>query len=87
MRLIDADALIQEIEPELTWSLLAKINSMPTVDAVPVIRCRDCDNRYKVSCPMRNACVIENKLVYNDWTEDDGFCVSGEPKEDTNART
>lgn len=34
--LISRKALIQEIEPMLTWELLAKINKMPAVGAVPV---------------------------------------------------
>ena len=32
--------LIQEIEPLLTWEMLAKINKMPAVDAVPVVHGR-----------------------------------------------
>ena len=50
MRLIDADELAEwsEIVP-LTWDggidinvFEEKLKSMPTVDAVPIIRCRDC---------------------------------------------
>ena len=44
MRLIDADALPKEIswdkiENTAFWET---INEQPTIDAVPVIRCKDC---------------------------------------------
>ena len=38
--LISRKALIQEIEPMLTWELLNKINKMPAVDAAPVVHGR-----------------------------------------------
>ena len=37
MRIIDADELLQEIEPELTWEMLAKINALTEADAKPVV--------------------------------------------------
>lgn len=48
------------------------VNDAPTVDAVPVVRCRECKYHNKPSCPMR--------LSFN-WTEDDDFCSYGERKE------
>lgn len=53
MRLIDADALrIVFTEKgservcgvELCKAIIFRIDEMPTVDAVPVIRCKDCKN-------------------------------------------
>ena len=44
----------------------------PTVDAVPVVRCRECKYHNKPPCPMR--------LSFN-WTEDDDFCSYGEREE------
>ena len=43
----------------------------PTVDAIPVVRCKDCKNWTSEwwNCPCR------------DWTDDDFFCASGKPKE------
>lgn len=48
------------------------IEQAPTVDAVPVVRCRECKYHNKPPCPMR--------LSFN-WTEDDDFCSYGERKE------
>lgn len=47
MRLIDADALIKEFErymldPKELRDAIHTINYAPVVDAVPVIRCKDC---------------------------------------------
>lgn len=52
MRLIDADALIREIKnsafpqdsfyPRHYRKLIEELMEAPTVDAVPVIRCKDC---------------------------------------------
>lgn len=49
------------------------LNDMPTVDAVPVVRCRDCavpHNKY-TGCPMLNGLV----------TPPDFYCPFGERKE------
>lgn len=43
MRLIDADALIKTLGiDDLPIRLTYEIENAPTVDAVPVIRCKDC---------------------------------------------
>ena len=44
------------------------------IDAVPVVRCRECKYHNKPTCPMR--------LSFN-WTKDDDFCSYGERKEGT----
>ncbi len=49
------------------------INQFPAVNAVPVVRCRECKYHNKPPCPMR--------LSFN-WTEDDDFCSYGERKDD-----
>ena len=44
-RLIDADVLRQTIESKIYWGgvgLLEAIDEAPIVDAVPVVRCKDC---------------------------------------------
>ena len=48
------------------------IADAPTVDAAPVVRCRECKYHNKPPCPMR--------LSFN-WTDDDDFCSYGERKE------
>lgn len=48
----------------------------PTVDAVPVVRCKDCANRGTGSCPTEG----DFPWISSD---SDGFCHRGERKEDT----
>ena len=45
------------------------LHSAKTIDAVPVVRCRECKYHNKPPCPMR--------LSFN-WTEDEDFCSYGE---------
>ena len=57
----------------------------PTIDAVPVVMCKDCKHRKDpFVCPMCGECVApegEDWGVY-DWGEDDGFCHKGERRAD-----
>ena len=88
-RLIDADALLDEFlkrytERERNGNLVFAaceikqdfadmISDFPTVDAVPVVRCKDCavpHNKY-TGCPMLNGLV----------TPPDFYCPFGERKE------
>ena len=80
MKLIDADALgvgrcSKDILPSAYcagWNgLIELIKKAPTIDAVPVVRCRECKYHNKPQCPMR--------LSFN-WTEDDDFCSYGEKR-------
>lgn len=89
MRLIDADAFIQMMEekcdPESTldpWVLSVcrgGVKMMPTVDAVPVVRCRDC--KYFDSGTDEDGKLFFKCLgwVYGGTSEDD-FCSHGERK-------
>lgn len=95
MRLIDADALMRSIEPILeaeeqiygcsSWCFAIKcrdeVQDAPTVDAVPVRRCKDCkhyqfaDNR-AFGFPVKRC----------EWTgfedvDDEDFCSRGERKD------
>lgn len=74
MRLIDADALIKEANADGAYGYVdaKQIADAPTVDAVEIVRCRECKYHNKPPCPMR--------LSFN-WTEDDDFCSYGERKE------
>lgn len=78
MGLIDADALIEahynacnedQSKSFSTWSLKL-IQSAPTIDAVPVVRCKDCKHSFY-------DCGHANK--YHDAYF---FCADGERKED-----
>ena len=80
MRPIDADALMKDILTagigktiiEYSESDIGNmIRKRPTIDAVPVVRCRDCKYHNKPPCPMR--------LSFN-WNGDNDFCSYGERK-------
>lgn len=78
MRLIDADEAI--IDFGFEWDdigpsrgeVVEFLRKQPAIDAVPVVRCRECEYHNKPPCPM--------KLSFN-WTEDNDFCSYGERKE------
>ena len=54
------------------------IDSIPRVDAVEVVRCKDCIRRYDTDeCPM---CFLSGGRYY-EFTQDDGFCDRGERKD------
>ena len=88
MRLIDADALLNEFlrryterernrnlvfaSCEIKQDFADMVSDFSIVDAVLVVRCRECKYHNKPRCPM--------KLSFN-WTEDDDFCSYGERKE------
>ena len=77
MRLVDGDELLTAFpvddEPILTKSCVRMtIQRMPIVDAVRVIRCKDCKWYGYYSCEMGG----------NDWMRDgNGFCDRGERKD------
>lgn len=55
------------------------LNKIPAVDAVPVVRCKDCIRRYDTDeCPM---CHVSGGQYY-EYTSDNGYCDKGERKED-----
>lgn len=61
------------------------INDLPAVDAVPVVRCKDCKHRGGYHCPMYHTETSLDDLDgfddYNvDKTDGDGFCHRGEKK-------
>ena len=63
---------------DIAWN---KIDQAPTIDAVPVVRCKDCIRRYDTDeCPM--CFLIEGK--YYEHTNENGFCDRGERKEGAN---
>ena len=65
------------------------IFKLPTVDAVEVVRCKDCRHRGEWCCPMYYEEEIEwdddgyteVDYVPHDRTTDDGFCDMGERRE------
>ena len=82
MRLIDADALKTKAIRCETFKLYdvpvflkavgtKEIDRAPTIDAVPVVRCKDCKYFKTRLC--------ENEDNYDDW-----FCADGERKNEVN---
>ena len=83
MRLIDLDSeYIQETLYRRGFKTRQDIeewlNNAPTIDAAPVVRCKDCIRQYDTDeCPM--CFLIEGK--YYEYTNENGFCDRGERKE------
>ena len=88
MRLIDADLLSEAIHEnvsalyeEAVWAkedCLTEIETAQTVDAVPVVRCRECKYRVKNNGHSKDGCPI---IDTNIWMDDDDFCSHGEREE------
>lgn len=87
MRLIDADAVRQKREDFAITSnaemnrfsrmfvdlFNREIDKAPTIDAVEVVRCKDCSNRDTDTCPAYQS-------IFGDMYDDD-YCSFGERKE------
>ena len=91
MRLIDADmadvVIIYDKSNELTQVSAIReyierqkafLDKFPTIDAVPVVRCRECKYRFKNNGHDKSGCPI---IDANIWMDDDDFCSHGERKE------
>lgn len=90
MRLIDADALKARIMEDVPGfldggssitkafilAMLGTRNATPTIDAVPVVRCKDCENKECEGREGRIVCGITGDSHLPDW-----FCADGESKE------
>lgn len=82
-RLIDANALIEEANAEGAYGYVdaKQIADAPTVDAVPVVRCRECKHAWihpggYVYCNMDGRSAHE-RIFFNL----DSFCSYGERKD------
>ena len=60
------------------------LGKAPTVDAVAVVRCRECANRNTCDCPLTYAVQWG---IGNDEPSDDDFCSYGERKEPADGRS
>ena len=80
MRLIDADVLMYEANSDGAYGYVdaKQISEAPTIDAVPVVRCRECKYRFKNNGHDKSGCPI---IDANIWMDDDDFCSYGERKE------
>ena len=87
MRLIDADRSIEIVRNQaiahphayhLTNYATRVLQEAPTVDAVEVVRCRECKYRFKNNGHSKDGCPI---IDANIWMDDDDFCSYGERKD------
>lgn len=96
MRLIDADLPREQMEKLLehhlemcnfsadgaTWDCIAFLDSAPTIDAVEVVRCKDCKHWGKHDVPVAGE---TDKVKACEWAiwmvGENGYCVYGERKD------
>lgn len=92
MRLIDADALLKDgirvtqglNEDGLLYipmrDVTKSIKKAPTVDAVPVVRCKDCRNYSNVDAHKGKILDFRWCNKFGNITKEDDFCSYGERK-------
>ena len=63
------------------------LESAPVIDAVAVVRCKECQHRGSTyDCPMRKIVVpVEGVMHIEDITTDEGFCDKGKRRTDESA--
>ena len=83
MRLIDADNLVPDIcDAEIEYGTRPvhfsanAIDNAPTVDAVPVVRCKDCKHHEDEEIGM-----VYCPNALGGWVGENWFCADGERKE------
>ena len=84
MRLIDIDAMEQDVyhignKPIIEWK---DVQKQSTIDAVPVIRCKDCTHLFDGSY-RNNCCEVlmeKAKWVQEITVDDNWYCKDGERK-------
>lgn len=78
MRLIDGDALMYEANSDGAYGYVdaKQISEAPTIDAVEVVRCREC--KHMIPQSHTRYCTVWNAV---NGMGDDGFCNYGERKE------
>ena len=71
---------------EAVGKIYQAIGNLPNIDAVPVVRCKDCKHRQTDRCPMYTEEYVDFDdgygnydvdLIIHDHTIDDGFCHCG----------
>ena len=83
-RLIDADALLEKMKRTSRYfDVLFDVEEMPTVDAVEVVRCRECKHHYWEQEPCHGKSVHYCNLPHMRGVEvfKEFFCYYGERKE------
>ena len=86
-RLIDADAFLEKMKRTSRYfDVVFDVEEMPTVDAVEVVRCRECKHHYWEQEPCHGKSVHYCKLPHMRGVEvfKEFFCYYGERKEGAN---
>ena len=78
MRLIDADALKDKQFGAFGWLAGKDLTAAPTIDAVPVVRCRECIAYTPVDDNAGKCVFLIGKHQY---VVPNGYCYLGERKE------
>ena len=98
MRLIDAHDLMERLydaNPKGRVELAELIKTEPTVDAVEVVRCKDCKHKptgsgvnHDINFPKQDyRCPCRCEDYWYSWMpDDDWFCANGERREDETDR-
>lgn len=93
MRLIDADALIEdafnlmdrnELLDDVPQIIKDYCDAQPTIDAVPAIRCKNCRHMICTASIEHNDGEVKKYYMCNYWhrpTDDDGYCHVAERKD------
>ena len=83
-RFIDVDALLEKMKRTSRYfDVVFDVEEMPTVDAVEVVRCRECKHHYWEQEPCHGKSVHYCKLPHMRGVEvfKEFFCYYGELKE------
>ena len=90
MRLIDADAFLEKMKRTSRYfDVVFDVEEMPTVDAVEVVRCRECEHHYWEQEPCHGKSVHYCKLPHMRGVEvfKEFFCYYGEKRRDKDGTT
>ena len=85
MRLIDADVADKWMRQNNAFIDAAILKAIPTIDAVPVVRCRECAH-YKICDEWENGKRMLCEIHHHSYLDHDGdnhFCSWGQRKIET----
>jgi hypothetical protein len=57
------------------WHVLEEMDESPTVDAMPVVRCKDCKHWFGPNDGSQHSCDLDALMRSSDW-----FCAGGGTK-------
>lgn len=84
MRLIDAEVFEELFHKQMEYGATDVFDAVedalqdtPTIDAVPVVRCKDCQYAFRNHGHDKDGCPIEDRRI---WMDGDGFCSEGKRK-------